>query len=133
MNRLFCSLLAAVVAARLGAAEAVGDGTHRLRLTWDSAARRARFEIDSRWDGKIFRAGSSATVNGAGIVFGDDARIFVGGANGVRFAEFAVTPLTEAEVKEAGFGESFVRDASAGRWLPAPQVSRRLPTRPSER
>jgi hypothetical protein len=96
---------------------AVGDGTHRLRLTWDSAGKRALFEVDANWNGKTTRTGSSVAVNGADINFGSDARLFVGGASGVKFARFTSKPLTVAEINAADFGESFPNDPTAGTWL----------------
>ena len=32
----------------------VGDGTHRIRLTWDATGKRALFEISKNWDGHAF-------------------------------------------------------------------------------
>ncbi len=95
-----------------------GDGTHRIRLTWDASRQRALFEIDSNWDGQSFRADSSATVDGTGVRFGDAARLFVGGANGVRFTGFATKTLAASDLKKADFGETFAGDPTAGTWLP---------------
>jgi lysophospholipase L1-like esterase len=94
-----------------------GDGTHRIRLTWDAAGKRALFEIDANWDGQSFQADSSTTVAGAAVDFGNESRLFVGGANGVQFTRFTTKPMTAAEVKAAGFGENFAGDPTAGTWL----------------
>ena len=96
----------------------VGDGTHRVRFTWDSAGKRALFEIDANWEGQSFRADSSVTISATEVDFGNEARVFVGGANGVKFSEFSTKPLSIAEVKAAGFGESFTNDPTARTWLP---------------
>ncbi len=95
----------------------VGDGTHRLRLLWDAAGKRGRFEIDAHWDGHVFRASSAAMVNAAKIDFGKEGRLFVGGAQGVRFTDFAVQELTPAAIQAAGFSEVFDADPTAGTWL----------------
>jgi lysophospholipase L1-like esterase len=96
---------------------AVGDGTHRLRLTWDAAGQRALFEIDPNWNGQSFRGAASAAVSAAAVDFGDESRLFVGGANGVQFSQCTTKPLTAAEVQAAGFGENFAGDPTAGTWL----------------
>ena len=100
------------------ATAAVGDGTHRLRLTWDAAGRRVLFEIDANWNGQAFKADASATATVAEIDFGTTGHVFAGGANGVAFSGFALKPLSAAEIKAAGFGESFANDPTARTWLP---------------
>ncbi len=92
-----------------------GDGTHRVRLTWDATGKRALFDVDGK---------SALTVNAGSIAFGDAGQLFIGGANGVRFAQFTVKPMTDAELKSAGFGESFAGDPTAGTWLPQVQGAR---------
>jgi levanase/fructan beta-fructosidase len=85
-----------------------GDGRHRLRLTWDAAGKRALFEIDANWDGKPFKADSTATLRAGSAGFGDAGHLFVGGANGVRFDAFELKAMPAAEIQAAGFGENFV-------------------------
>jgi levanase/fructan beta-fructosidase len=85
-----------------------GDGTHRLRLTWDAAGKRARFETDANWDGKSFKADSTATLRAGSVGFGAAGHLFIGGANGVRFDDFALKAMSAAEIQAAGFGEVFV-------------------------
>jgi hypothetical protein len=96
----------------------VGDGTHRVRFTWDPAGKRALFEVDAKWDGRSFRADSAVTVSAAEVEFGGEARLFVGGANGVKFTDFSTKLLTDDSLKAAGFGESFANDPTAKTWLP---------------
>lgn len=93
-----------------GQGSAVGDGTHRVRLIWDAAGKRAMFDVDGK---------SSVTASAGSIKFGDSGHLFVGGANGVRFADFSVKALSDAEIQKAGFGESFGNDPTAGTWLSA--------------
>jgi hypothetical protein len=58
------------------------------------------------------------TVDCGGVSFADAGYLFVGGARGVRFSEFKVKPLTDAEIKAAGFGEHIVNDPTGSTWLP---------------
>jgi hypothetical protein len=102
----------------------VGDGTHRVRLTWDAAGKRVLFEVDANWDGQSFQADSAAMVGASGVDFGGAARLFVGGANGVRFTQFATRSLTESELKQADFGEDFAHDPTARTWLPVAGAAR---------
>ncbi len=101
----------------------IGDGTHRIRLTWDATEKRALFEVCKNWDGKKFHADSSVTADAAAISFGTDGYLFVGGAGGVKFTDFSTQPLSADEIKNAGFGESFHNDPSAGTWLPVSDTS----------
>jgi lysophospholipase L1-like esterase len=101
-----------------GGSAPIGDGTHRLRFTWDAAGRRALFEVDKHWDGQLFHPDASASVSAAGIEFGNDGRLFVGGASGVSFRDFSVKALSTAQIQDAGFGDLFVNDPTAGTWLP---------------
>ena len=95
----------------------VGDGTHCARITWDAARKRALFEIDANWDGQPFQVDWAGTVSAGGVAFGDAGHLFVGGANGVRFADFAVTAVSPAQIQAAGFAETFSNDPTAGTWL----------------
>lgn len=85
----------------------VGDGTHRARLTWDAAGKRALFEIDANWDGQPLQVDWAGTVPAGGVASGDAGHLFVGGADGVRFADFAVKAVSPAEIQAAGFAETF--------------------------
>ena len=93
---------------------AAGDGTHRVRLIWDAAGKRAMFDVDGK---------TSVTANAGSIDFRDAGHLFIGGANGVRFANFSVKALSDAEIQKAGFGESFANDPTAGTWLAASETT----------
>jgi lysophospholipase L1-like esterase len=93
----------------------VGDGTHRVKLIWDAAARRALFDVYGK---------SAVTVDARGVDFGGSGHIFIGGANGVKFSGFSIKPLTDAEIKSAGFGENLAGDPTAGTWLPVRGAAR---------
>ena len=54
----------------------IGDGTHRVRLTWDAAGKRAMFEVAKDWDGTHFHADSSVTVDASAIDFGSEGKDF---------------------------------------------------------
>jgi lysophospholipase L1-like esterase len=95
----------------------VGDGTHRVRLTWDAAGKRALFEIDANWDGQPFQVDWAGTVSAGGVAFGDAGHLFVGGANGVRFVDFSIKAVSPAQIQAAGFAETFSNDPTAGTWL----------------
>lgn len=99
------------------AQEPIGDGTHRVRLFWDAAGKRALFEVDGR---------SSLAVCAREVNFAGQDHLFIGGANGVRFADFSVKPLGDAEIKAAGFGEDFAGDPTAGTWLPMTPPTKEL-------
>ncbi len=90
-----------------------GDGRHRLRLTWDAAGKRALFETDANWDGKVFKADSVTTLRASNVDFGEAGHLFVGGACGVRFDAFELEAISAAQIQAAGFGEVF---ANAPRW-----------------
>jgi hypothetical protein len=85
----------------------VGDGTHRARLIWDAAGKRALFEIDANWDGQSFQVDWTGTVSAGGVAFGDAGHRFVGGANGVRFADFSVKAASPAQIQAVGFAATF--------------------------
>ena len=100
----------------------IGDGTHRVRFVWDATARRALYEVDANWDGKVFKA--DVSVNAKPVAFGEsDAHLFLGGTQRTGFADLAVRLLSESEVANAGFGESFADDATAQTWLPQANTS----------
>ena len=104
----------------------VGDGTHRIRLTWDAGGKRALFEVSKHWDGKHFHADSVVTVDTASLEFGGETRLFVGGANGDKFADLSLKSLTAEETDKAGFGDTFSRTLQ-----PTVGCRRRLRPRPS--
>jgi hypothetical protein len=91
------------------ASASVGDGTHRVKMIWDAAGKRALFDIDGK---------SSVTVAARDVDFGDAAHLFFGGASGVKFSGFIVKPLSDQEIKTAGFGENFSGNPTARTWLP---------------
>ncbi len=103
---------------REDASSPIGDGTHRLRMTWDAAKKRALFEICRNWDGKTFHSDSSATVNVDKLNFGNDGHLFIGGAAGVTFTDFAVKVMSAQAIKATAFGEAFANDPTAGSWFP---------------
>jgi hypothetical protein len=97
---------------------AIGDGTHRVRMTWHPNLKRALFEINRNWDGKAFKADISLAVATDKLNFGTDARLFVGGSGGVRFTDFAIRELSADELKKVPFGLVIASDPTAGTWLP---------------
>ncbi len=96
-----------------------GNGTHRLRLTWDSIAKTATFEIHRNYSGGPFVAAyTSIPVNGADNGFVDgDTRIFFGG--GRSFDDFFIGNVRNPPVANAGSdfsvneGQSVELDGSA--------------------
>jgi hypothetical protein len=92
------------------AAEAAGDGRHRVRMIWDATGKRAMFDVDGK---------GAVTVNAGSVEFGQAGHLFIGGASGVRCSDFTVKPLSAAQLKAAGLGETFGADPTAGTWLPA--------------
>ena len=74
----------------------VGDGTHRIRFAWDPARNRALFEISKDWDGKHFRADCTVNVDVPPTAFGDEGRVFIGGANGITFSDFSLRAAAAA-------------------------------------
>lgn len=68
----------------------LGDGTHRLRLSWDAVKKCAWLEIHRNWKpGARFASTGLLQVPGGAAVFNNDTRLFVGGAEDVLFAVFA--------------------------------------------
>ncbi len=84
-------------------------------MVWDATGRRALFDVDGK---------SSATVNAGPVASDGDGHLFFGGAEGVTFSGFAVKPLSDAEIKSAGFGENFAGNPTAGTWLPLIPVAK---------
>ncbi len=102
----------------------LGDGTHRARLTSDAAQKRAWLEIQPQWKkGEAFKASATLCVSSVNIDFGGDGHLFVGGADGVSFADFSVKQATVAELSKLPVNDSFPRDPSARTWLPVENAS----------
>ena len=112
--------LAGVCNSQESKAPGPGDGTHRIRMIWDAATKRAKFEISPNGDGKgPFAVKYAITVNAPQPGFTEkDARLFLGAGAGTAFDDFGVHAATAAEIQAAAFGESFVNDPSARTWLP---------------
>ncbi len=102
----------------------LGDGTHRLRLSWDAAKKHAWLEIHRDWKaGATFRPTTALLVPAVSAAFGEGDRIFVGGAEGVQFADFSVKPLSPEELAKLPMTDAFPSDTSARTWLPVERAS----------
>ena len=87
-----------------------GSGSYKMRLTWDSATKRALFEVGDK---------HAVLAMGNNLEFGQNGHLFLGGAEGVVFGGLAVKPMTAAQIKEIHFGELFPKDDPTARtWLP---------------
>ncbi len=96
-----------------------GDGTHRIRLTWDADAMRLQAEIDHHHAGRAFvRDGGIMRFGDLTGFTADSAHLFIGGASGVSFGPLHVRPATPRDL--ARF------DVSADRWLSVLPGSTRL-------
>jgi hypothetical protein len=111
----------------------LGDGTHRLRLSWDAARQRAWLEIHPNWKpGAVFASKGLVVIPAAALNFGQAGHLFAGGATGVAFADFSVRPLTEADLKRLpATGDAFPKDPSARTWLPVANASTLPPQEPT--
>lgn len=90
----------------------IGDGRHRVRMTWDATKRRALFEVDANWDGKTFHDDSWDTVRAQGVKFGaDNAHLFVGGTNLPGFADVEVETLSAEEIAAVDFHDRIIRES----------------------
>jgi hypothetical protein len=97
----------------------LGDGTHCLRFTWDAAGKRAWLQIHKNWKrGAPFASDVSLFLSDITAAFGDDAHLFVGGADGVTFADFSVRKIGENELGTFPRSDAFHNDPSAHTWLP---------------
>jgi hypothetical protein len=106
----------------------LGDGTHRLRLSWDAAGKRAWLQIHPNWKpGAAFTPTLSLLVSSVPVEFGDEAHLIVGGASSVSFTDFSVRPLTDAELQKLPVSDSFAQDPSSGTWLPVEGASALAP------
>ncbi|MEM7428610.1 MAG: hypothetical protein AAF441_21180 [Pseudomonadota bacterium] len=70
-------------------------GTHRLRLSWDAGARKAKFEIHRDYTGGPFVASETlgwidCSENGFET---SNTRVFIGGPGGYRFEAFEIGPI----------------------------------------
>lgn len=102
----------------------LGDGTHRLRLTWDANGKRAWFGAHPNWKpGTSFQATRSLFLPAVTADFGAKGHIFAGGAGGVTFSDFTTRSLTPQEIAALPVYDSFTDDPSARTWLPAPGSS----------
>lgn len=102
----------------------LGDGTHRVRVTWDAKRKQAWLEIHPQWkSGDVFAAKLRMSVSAQDLDFGNDGRIFVGGAGGATFADFSVRAVAVDELSRLPVNDSFAKDASAGTWLPVEGAS----------
>lgn len=101
----------------------LGDGTHRLRLTWDSATKRAWLEAHPNWTaGAAFAPQRSMFLPTIAADF-TTSHLFAGGSGGVTFADFKSRPLTPAEIAKLPTTDSFANDPSARTWLPTKESS----------
>ena len=105
----------------------LGDGTHRLRLSWDAARKCAWLQIHPNGNGgagdNVFVAKETVSIAVGTVDFGADARLFVGGAEGVSFSSFTVDALSEQELRKLPRSDRFASDPSARTWLPVAGAS----------
>jgi formylglycine-generating enzyme required for sulfatase activity/tRNA A-37 threonylcarbamoyl transferase component Bud32 len=90
-----------------------GDGTHRLRLTWDDATQRAVFAIDSNYTSGEFFVDyvfppCDGSVSGVSL---SNARVFFGGANELVFQDLVIRRKTEKDVLAAPAPKSAAQTA----------------------
>ena len=69
---------------------------YRMRMTWNGVTHQALFELDQNYTG-TFAADLSYTINGSdnGFTNGTDARLFVGGGDGIIFDDIVVRAVPE--------------------------------------
>ncbi len=92
-----------------------GSGTHKVRLTWDAATKRALFEVGDK---------HAVLAMADNIAFGKEGHLFLGGAQGVAFGGLTVKPMSAAQIKGIHFGEVFAKDDPTARsWLSAQPVA----------
>ncbi len=102
----------------------LGDGTHRLRLSWDAVKKCAWLEIHRNWKpGARFAATGSLQVPSGSAAFNNDTRLFVGGAEDVLFADFSLRRMSPHELATLPSSDAFPKDASARTWLPVEGAS----------
>jgi hypothetical protein len=102
----------------------LGDGTHRVRLTWDAAKKRALLQVHRDVKpGEAFAPKISLFVPEVPAAFGEDTHFFVGGADGQSFSDYTARAATTAEIAAMPMSDSFPKDASARTWLPVTGAS----------
>lgn len=102
----------------------LGDGTHRLRLIWDAGKKRALLQMHRNWKaGAVFEPTDSLLVPGVAAAFGEGTRLFVGGADGVAFADFSAKAATPENLAAFPLTDSFPKDPSVHTWLPVAGAS----------
>jgi hypothetical protein len=102
-----------------GETAALGDGTHRLRFSWDAKRKHAWLELHPNWKpGDTFAAKSTLSVDAGNVQFGKNSHLFVGGSGGVEFSDFSAKALTAEDLSKLPLYDTFPKDASAGTWLP---------------
>lgn len=99
--------------------QVLGDGTHRLRLTWDATLKRAWLEIHPNWTkSSAFQPTRWIYLPAVTANFSKEGRIFAGGGGGVIFEDFTVKPLPASALAQLPAPDVFRDDASARTWLP---------------
>jgi hypothetical protein len=97
----------------------LGDGTHRLRLTWDGFSRRAWLDIHPNWtDGAAFTSKHSMFLPAVSADFSNAGHLFAGGGGGVTFSGFQTRSLSPAEIAKLPTTDIFTKDPTARTWLP---------------
>ena len=113
-------VVASIDGVAAGDAAELGNGDHRLRLSWDAAKRRAWLEIHPNWkSGATFTAARLIFLDKVAAPFGRDAKLFAGGGGGVMFSDFTTRPLADVEVSRLPVTDTFPNDSSARTWLQA--------------
>ncbi|MBN8460051.1 MAG: hypothetical protein J0M04_19665 [Verrucomicrobia bacterium] len=117
-------MVASVNGTAVGDPIPLGDGSHRARLVWDAAAKRAWLEIHPRWTpGAEFKPEQTLFLPTVQADFGSSGNLFAGGANGARFADFRIRGITAAEIAKLPTPDAFPDDPSARSWLPSKKSS----------
>jgi hypothetical protein len=102
----------------------LGDGTHRVRLTWDAGKKRALLQVHrNAKPGEAFAPKVSLFVPDVPAAFGDDTHFFVGGSDGQVFSGYTARDATAAEIATLPMSDSFPNDATARTWLPVDGLS----------
>jgi 1-phosphatidylinositol phosphodiesterase len=91
---------------------APGNGTHRIRLIWDAATKRLQADVDHHHAGRVFARDSGILQFSESTGFNaGNARLFIGGAAGVRFGPLSVRAATAGDIATI--------DLTATRWMSA--------------
>ena len=108
-----------------GDVSTLGNGIHRLRLSWDANQKQAWLQIHPNWKtGDTFTPTRLLTPSAKNVDFSGGGRLFVGGAGGVEFTEFMVGKVTVEELAKLPACDRFAGDSSAATWLPINGQSR---------